>query len=266
MRSVLIVTCVVLASGRLTAHDFWLAATPRESGTRVTITANLGESFPVATDHIAPDGVERWRVLGSDGDVLLGDGLRKDGPVLTVDVQLPTPGAYLATMTIVPHFTRMQGPSFNSYLVEEGLDWVVTVRREAGVSERPATERFTRYAKVAVRNGFGSGAHLTRAVGFPTELVPMTDPTTVRPGQLLTFQLLADGGPVADAVVTGLSSQGGHPVRGRTDKTGHVTLPIDRPGAWLIRTVHMRSAAQAKVPQVEWDSDWASFAFHTSAD
>jgi uncharacterized GH25 family protein len=91
---------------------------------------------------------------------------------------------------------------FNSYLVEEGLDWVVAARREAGVSERPATERFTRYAKVAVRNGFGSGAHLTRPVGFPAEFVPMTDPTIVRPGQLLTFQLLADGRPVAGAEVT----------------------------------------------------------------
>ena len=98
-------------------------------------------------------------------------------------------------MTIRPHLTRMQGPSFNSYLVEEGLDWVVAARREAGVSGRPATERFTRYAKVAVRNGFGSGAHLTR---LPAEFVP-----------------------------TGM---------------------------------------QASVPDVEWDSYWATFAFHTARD
>jgi uncharacterized GH25 family protein len=94
----------------------------------------------------------------------------------------------------------------------------------------------------------------------------MTDPTIARPGQLLTFQLLADGRPVAGAVVTGRSSQGGHPVMGRTDETGHVTLPIDRPGAWLVRTVHMRSGAQASVPGVEWDSYWASFTFHTARD
>jgi uncharacterized GH25 family protein len=264
MRWVVMVGLMVLASARLAAHDFWLAATPWDPGAQVTISANLGEIFPVATDRVVAEGVERWRVLGPGGEMHLDAALRNDGRALTADVQLPAPGAYLATMTIRPNLTRMQAPSFNSYLVEEGLDWVVAARREAGVSERPATERFTRYAKVAVRNGFGTGVHLTRAVGLPAEFVPMTDPTIVRPGQLLTFQLLADGRPVAGAVVTGRSSQGGHPVMGRTDETGHVTLPIDRPGAWLVRTVHMRTGAQASVPDVEWDSYWATFAFHTA--
>jgi len=39
---------------RLAAHDFWLAATPWQPETRVTITANIGEIFPVATDRIRP--------------------------------------------------------------------------------------------------------------------------------------------------------------------------------------------------------------------
>ena len=101
---------MVLASARLAAHDFWLAATPWDPGTQVTISANLGEIFPVATDRVVAEGVERWRVLGPGGEVHLDDALRKDGRVLTADVQLPAPGAYLATMTITPHLTRMQGP------------------------------------------------------------------------------------------------------------------------------------------------------------
>jgi hypothetical protein len=52
---------------------------------------------------------------------------------------------------------------------------------------------------------------------------------------------------------------------GRTDASGHVTLPIDREGAWLVRTVHMIPGAQAGVPGVEWDSYWATLAFHTSS-
>ncbi len=262
---VVVLALVVVASGRVAAHDFWLAAAPWEPSTQVTISANLGEIFPVISDPLDLRGIERWRVLGPRGEIDLNEALRKEGQALIADVLLPVRGAYLATMTIAPHVTRMPGPSFNSYLVEEGLDWVLSARREAGVSERPAIERFTRYAKVAVRNGAGSGSHLTRAVGLPAEFVPMTDPTIVRAGQLLTFQLLADGRPVANAVVTGRSSQGGHPVMGRTDETGHVTLPIDRSGAWLIRTVHMRTAAQVSLPDVEWDSYWATFAFHTAS-
>lgn len=51
---------------------------------------------------------------------------------------------------------------------------------------------------------------------------------------------------------------------GRTNAMGHVTLPIDREGAWLVRTVHMVSGADAGVPAVDWESYWATFAFRTA--
>jgi len=92
----------------------------------------------------------------------------------------------------------------------------------------------------------------------------MTDPTLLRAGQLLTLQLLANGKPVPSATATARSSGGGHPVLGLTDATGHVTLPIDRESAWLVRTVHMITGAQASVPDVDWDSYWATLAFHTA--
>lgn len=92
----------------------------------------------------------------------------------------------------------------------------------------------------------------------------MTDPTLLRAGQLLTLQLLANGKPVPSATVTARSSGGGHPVLGLTDATGHVTLPIDCDSAWLVRTVHMITGAQAGVPDVDWDSYWATLAFHTA--
>jgi hypothetical protein len=179
-----------------------------------------------------------------------------------VPISAPISGSYLATMTIGTNVTEMRGPLFNSYLQEEGLEWVIASRRNAGVSESSARERFARYAKVAIRNGNGSGAHLTRPVGFPAELVPMTDPTLLSAGQLLTVQLLGAGKPVAGAAVTARAESGGHPILGRTDASGHVTLPIDRDGAWLVRTVHMVRGAQAGVPDVDWDSYWATLAFH----
>ncbi|MNC93532.1 hypothetical protein D3C83_101840 [compost metagenome] len=48
---------------------------------------------------------------------------------------------------------------------------------------------------------------------------------------------------------------------GRTDAMGQVTLPIDRPGAWLVRTVHMVPGSEVGLPNVDWDSYWATFAF-----
>ena len=263
-RTVLALCATVLVGVPLSAHDFWLAASPWVPALRVTITANLGEHFPNGTDHTTPSQVELWRVLGPNGELKLGREFRRDGYALAADVALPAPGAYLATMTIGTNVTEMKGPLFNSYLHEEGLEWVIASRRNAGVSESVARERFARYAKVAIRNGNGSGAHLTRPVGFPAELVPMTDPTLLFAGQLLTVQLLSAGKPVSGAAVTARAESGGHPIMGRTDASGHVTLPIDRDGAWLVRTVHMVSGEQAGVPDVDWDSYWATLAFHTA--
>ena len=52
MRWVVMVGLMVIASARLAAHDFWLAATPWDPGAQVTISANLARSFrsqPIAS-------------------------------------------------------------------------------------------------------------------------------------------------------------------------------------------------------------------------
>src|SRR5262245_53038689 len=153
VRVVLILGVLAFTGVRLAAHDFWLAATPWQPESRATITANIGETFPVPTDQVTPRDVERWRLYGPGGEITAVREFRRDGLTLATDVVLPASGAYLATVTTGPRVEEMKGPWFNSYVAEEGLDWVVTARRAAGVSEDPATERFARYAKIVLRNG-----------------------------------------------------------------------------------------------------------------
>ena len=45
-RTVLALCAAVLVGVPISAHDFWLAASPWAPALRVTITANLGEHFP----------------------------------------------------------------------------------------------------------------------------------------------------------------------------------------------------------------------------
>jgi uncharacterized GH25 family protein len=265
IRLVCVLSWLLTTASALDAHDFWLAAHPSTESERLTITANLGEHFPHGTDYVAPDGVERWSVVGPAGEIGVRPEFRREGSSLATDVTVPSPGVYLATMVVAARFTVMNGPLFTSYLHEEGLDWVVAARQKNGVSEMPATERYARYAKVAIRTGDGRAPHLQRPFGLPAELVPMTDPTLIRPGQLLTFQFLAHGTPVAGASVAARAESGGHPIMGRTNAMGQVTLFIDRPGGWLVRTVHMVTGAAAGVPGVDWDSYWATFAFTAEA-
>jgi uncharacterized GH25 family protein len=252
-----------LATAPLSAHDFWLAAanwTPA-AGAPVTIHAGLGERFPTQTGFKPrPDWFDHWRVIGASGDITVSTAFQLTDLTMTTEVRLPSAGAYLGVMRVTPRIENMKGLEFTDYLKEEGLDTIIAARQTAGDSDKPARELYARYAKIALRNGDGSGAHLTRPVGLKAEFVPTTDPTALHPGGSLTVQLLADGAPVAGSEVTAVTD--GSSVKGQTDGNGRVTLKIDREGAWLIRTVHMVPLTGS--PAADWESYWVTLSFHTA--
>ena len=254
-----------LTAAPLSAHDFWLAAsnwTPA-AGAPVTITGGLGEHFPTRTDFKPrPGWFDHWRVIGESGDVPVTNEFQRLDLTMATEVTFSSPGAYLGVMRVTPLITEMKGPEFTDYLREEGLDAIIASRRATGDTDQPAKEVFTRYAKVAIRNGSGRAAHLTRPVGLRAEFVPMADPTSVRAGESLTVRLLVEGQPVAGAVVTALSE--GISVKDRTDADGLATLEIERDGAWLVKTVHMvRWPANTPV-EADWESYWVTLSFHTA--
>lgn len=252
----------VLSSASLAAHDFWLAAEPwtPAAGTPVTITAGIGERFPTRTGFRARDNwLAGWRLIGPGGDMPGTPIFRKLGDEMAADVALPAAGAYLGVALVSAQVIEMKGPEFTDYLKEEGLERVIEARRAAGESEQSTKERYARYAKLALRTGAGSGAHLTRPVGIKAEFVPAADPTAVRAGQPLTVQLLVDGAPVANASVAAVRAGDGGLLSATTDASGRATFTIDREGAWLIKTVHM-----VRLPQpadAEWESFWVTLAF-----
>ncbi len=92
--------------------------------------------------------------------------------------------------------------------------------------------------------------------------MPATDPTSVRAGQTLTVQLLVNGRPVPNAAVS--AAVDGGEIPRQTDAQGRATLPIDRDGAWLVKTVHMTRLPKSFPPGPEWESFWVTLAFHTA--
>ena len=257
-----ITAIVVLTAGvPLGAHDFWLAATwAPAQGEPLAITAGIGERFPVRT-LFRPGGMwlAHWRLIGADGDVP-GGIFRQNDLAMRADLTLP-PGAYLGVAQVRPQLTEMDGPEFTEYLREERLHDVIAYRDESAESGLLAIERFYRFAKVAIRTGPGAAAHLTRPVGAPAEFVPETDPTTLRAGDPLVVQLLFNGHPVAEAPVNAVSDT--TVVDTHTDADGRATVRLDRPGAWLIRTVQMQRLPPGD--RAEWESYWVTLSFHTAA-
>lgn len=261
MKFRLTLALVALAAAQLSAHDFWLATvTPAKPGA-ATITAGVGEKFPARTPFRYRDNwLADWTLVGEKGRTPLSKDWRREEMVVATDVTLPATGAFMGVAMVTAQTIEMKGDEFTDYLKEEGLDGVIAARQAAGESAKTTKERYARYAKIALRNGDGSGAHLTRPVGAKAEFVPSVDPTTIRAGSPLTVQLLTDGNPVSGAAVTAITD--GMPQKARTDANGRATFTIDRAGAWLVKTVHM--ARQPAGNEAEWESFWVTLAFSAS--
>jgi hypothetical protein len=253
-------TTVLLAIAAITrvgAHDFWLAA--RHESNTITITGNIGETFPISDGKTTPDRVDVWRVIGPGGDLDMGRDFFQDGESLATRIELASSGTYLAAMTILPRSIEMTGKAFMAYLREEGLDQVVAERLRLDHAELPARERYARYAKIVVRTGASNATHVTRPLGMKAEFIPSVNPATVAPGGSLPLRFLVEGQPVEGALITVMSRD--RRLDARTDANGQVTFAIPSRAAWLVKTVHMARPVEAGAPPVDWESYWVTLAF-----
>ena len=261
----------LLIGATAAAHEFWLSPSAWRvaPGERATILMNVGDRFPDPTSFTAPERVESVRLIGPDGELSLRPPFRREKNSLAADVQTPmTPGTYIGVVVIKPRFIEIKAPDFEKYLTHEGLDSVVQQRARAGETARPGRERYSRYGKTLLRVGdTGGNTHAVRPLDLKVELVPLSDPTGLIPGQPCRFRLLFEGKPVAGAMVGAIYASAKvqpdeWPLSARTDTRGEVEFTLHDPGPWLIRTVHMVRRSGEQGPEAaDWESYWASLSF-----
>ncbi len=160
-----------------------------------------------------------------------------------------------------PTHVELPAARFDDYLRAEGLDTALAARAQQGAAAGAGREAFSRCAKAVLRVGAGGRAEgFDRRLGLPLEIVPEDDPTAGDAEGWTTFLLLHRGAPLAGARVAAIPAA--DPQRGRAARTGvdgRVRLPIDRPGPWLVKAVHMTPAPPGSV--ADWESLWATLTF-----
>ncbi len=78
-------------------------------------------------------------------------------------------------------------------------------------------------------------------VGLPFELIPQQDPSTLKPGEAITFKVKYDGKPYEgigfwDATYGGFSTEAEDMYHPRTEvEGGEFTVPLDESGRWFVR-------------------------------
>ena len=176
------------------------------------------------------------------------------------------PGQYLIGYRSTRDFVEIEPQKFNEYLLAEGLDWVIERRAAEGEAEQPARELYSRCAKSLLEIGRDGPRDAWQInLGYTLELLPQLDPYRLEPGQTLPVRLDYRGEPIADILVVAFRSDAPEQrIERRTDAAGLVELPLDGPGTWLVKAVHI-IRTRPDHPRAEWESFWASLTFELPA-
>jgi uncharacterized GH25 family protein len=264
---------VVFGCARVAAHDFWIEPSTfrAAAGTAVSVALRVGEHYKGDPVPRQAAMLERFVIAGPDG---VRDVAGREGGDPAGVTTLETPGVYVIGYRSRPKSVELDAVKFEQYLREEGLERIIDQRKQAGRSNAPGIEIFSRCAKTIVASS-PSADSPGRAIalkdvtlGLRLELIA----ERLAPGKPATFRLLYEGQPLEGALVVAIPKE--EPLKklsARSNKAGRVTftLPIASAssaggsGVWLVKAVHMVPAARETA--AEWESLWASTTFELPA-
>lgn len=249
---------ILLGQSVLSAHDFWIepSAFRPANGTGVAIQLKLGhiqqaEAFRRNSAHI-----KRFFVAAPTGEGEIGgiDGMNPAGYLA-----IESAGLHIIGYQSQPSMVELPAESFESYLVEEGLERIVQLRAERGETDRKGREVYSRSAKSLVYSGTAVESRGDRQIGLSLELVAEANPYLLSPGDELPLRIIFRGEPLGGALVTAVLKGQNLRVSDRSDARGRVRLRLPKTGVWLVKTVYMVPAQDRE--QSDWESFWASLTF-----
>jgi uncharacterized GH25 family protein len=251
------------AAASASAHDFWIEPStfwPRV-GERVNVGLRVGDHFKGLPVARSPERIVKFVSLGPGGEKPI---VGREGADPAGLARFTEPGWYVLGYRSNHAFTEMEGAKFEEYLREKGLEKVVALRKERGLSGERAREAYSRCSKSLVHVGEASGEAQDRRIGFTLEIVAESDPDEKADGSQRSFRVLFDGEPLEGALVTAARRDAANEtMEARTGADGRVKLSLDEAGVWLVASVHMIEAPQGV--DAEWESFWASLTWELSA-
>ena len=257
---------LLLSSARLAAaHDYWIEASNfwLQPGDRVLLYLRVGEYLSGQPATFSVGRVLRFHIDNTTRrfEVLP---LQRDPAGMA---RLTESGLQVVSFENKPTYLELPGDRFSSYLRAEGLEGILEARRQAGASEQPGKESYSRCAKSLLwvdGDDAAGDSHHDKPVGLTLELMPETNPYRMTAPAPLTVQLLHEGQPVPGALVMALNKRAPNEVqRVQSGPDGRAEFDLRRSGLWLVKAVHMVPAA-AEAPE-DWRSYWASLTFELPA-
>lgn len=251
---------VLLSAPIAFAHDVWIEPSSFRPavGERVSVALRVGQDLRGEPMPRIPALIERFVLKGEGREIPVAGRAGADPAGMTV---VGEPGLQWIGYQSKAYPMTIDGPKFEAYLKEEGLERIIADRARKGQAAAPGRERFYRCAKSLLdARGLSAKAKADVPLGFTLELVPRKNPYALQAGGVLPLSLTFRGKPIANVLVVAMRKDAPEKaVRARTDAAGRVSLRLDGDGFWLIKAVHMQAAPPGA--GVDWESWWASMTF-----
>ena len=239
-------TLLLVVSGPLRAHEFWLQALPfvAARGEPVEISIHFGQDL---VGDSMPNILARYTEFS-----YTRDGGRVDVPGEMGRVPAGTFAVGYQSVRQLGVFDRAK---FAAYLKAEGLEPV-----SLPPGSRDIVEHYTRYAKTLVQSGDSGPDRSRQDFGFRLELHSLQNPYARRVAEPLELRVTWDGQPAEGLLVKAFCAR--RPAaqqRVRSDTEGRVAIEVDCPGTWLVNAVKLLPAPPGA--EVDFESFWASLTF-----
>lgn len=264
-RRCLIATAGILlfSVGASFAHDTWVTPSAYETATDqpVTFALTSGMKFPALetgpkVERIARAGFRSAREKGDlkdlagDKEALRGRSTFAQAGIVTVWLEAKPKDLELTDDQVIEYLDEIHAPAS----IREAWS-----KREKGAKW---TESYVKCAKTVVLVGDGGGDESwSEPVGAPLEMVPLSNPVTVKAGQEFSVQLVQDGKPVPQASIALVPDGEKAHLFQVTDAEGRASFTLPSQGQYLLTCVLLEPTSKASI----WKSRFATFTFQAKA-
>jgi len=141
-------------------------------------------------------------ILGSGKRVKVAESQWTEKDSITIlNFQTGEAGTYVAGVSTKARSLEMSAADFNEYLKHEGINDMLTWRKNNDVLHSKAVEKYSKHVKTIFQVGNTKTDDWQTALGYPIEFIPLTNPYNLHTGDSLQVKLLYNGQPLANQLV-----------------------------------------------------------------
>jgi len=261
MKKSIITLVVLIAVVIADAHEFWLQPKKYKYnvGEEMKVDFMVGEGFIGELWDLSVHKVEKSEIHFAGG---FTDLTKQVKPIKgnNLSYKFLKEGTHLLTLQSNAAYIESEGAEFNAYLKEDGLDNITELRTKNGELDKPAKEFYQRFAKVLVQSGSKTDNTFSKRVNVPIEIVPLSNPYSIKTGDYLECRVFYQNKPSAHQLVKVWSHVGNRIFLQNiyTEDDGTLKFPISNSGPWMVSTVKMIPSDKA---EADYKSMWASLVF-----